>query len=252
MILKYHIISTPFEALVPELVKLDFPVRGNLYAYKEAYDSLCRISPAWPREGNISVTKAKDETEIVRADNCIGESWKHCLAKEVIIEEGISEAKALAAILWELTFHGFDASSNERTRLNPCLQKAEDRRWRIEKTICNIISFTDNLSHVDLEYLFGTNAICDFEFFSRTADASSRVAYIKDNISKYFYRDLSYYSRAEVLLCSSEGYPLSRPEMNALKELFSQLLPSKSIRFSIGRKDLEDPEDIWVFMIVSR
>jgi hypothetical protein len=40
--------------------------------------------------------------------------------------------------------------------------------------------------------------------------------------------------------------------MADLKELFFQLLPSKSIRFSIGRKDLENPEDIWVFMIVSR
>ena len=87
--------------------------------------------------------------------------------------------------------------------------------------------------------------------FSRVAAGEDRAAYIRDNLSQYFHCDLSAYSHTEILLCASTAYPLSNPEIAFLTQFFRKLLPTQDIRFSVGTKAIEEPQDIWVFMVVS-
>lgn len=320
MTLKDHILSTPFDALVPELIKIDEPVRDNLYAFKEAYDILRRMKPAGPQEESILVTiHEADEDDPsapleqrIYAQHCGGDFRENNLAKEVIIEEGIPTCLALADILWEMTFYGFDPYPQEEFPLNRFEKKAEEldhrqfdnyarskrgvlrghlteyaltseewesyehrfehknrakrmrdarqeraikryeRLGKIEKAIGRILACTSNVSHEDLDYLFDTKVICEYEFFSRVAAGEDRAAYIRDNLSKYFHCDLSTYTRAEILLCASAAYPLSNLEIAFLTQFFRKLLPTQDIRFSVGTKPIEEPQDIWVFMIVSK
>jgi len=134
MTLKDHTHSTPFESLVPELIKIDKPARENLYAFKEAYDILRRMAPAGPQEESILVSILNPDEEgpdapleqRIHAQHCGGDFWENDLAKEVVIEEGISTLLALAEIHWEMTFFGFDPYPREEIPLNHFEKKAEE------------------------------------------------------------------------------------------------------------------------------
>ena len=320
MTLNDHILSTPFDALVPQLIKIDSPVRENLYVFKDAYNIPRRMKPAGPQEESILVTIQEDDKDDphapleqrIYAQHCGGDFWKNDLAKEVVIEDGIPTPVALAEILWEMTFYGFDPYLQEEFPLNRFEKKAEElenrqfdnyarakrgvlrghlteyaltseewesyehrfehknrakrmrdarqeraikryeRLGKIEKAIGRILACTSNVSHEDLDYLFDTKVICEYEFFSRVAAGEDRAAYIRDNLSKYFHCDLSTYTRSEILLCASAAYLLSNLEIAFLTQFFRKLLPTQDIRFSVGTKPIEEPQDIWVFMIVSK
>lgn len=320
MTLTERILSTPFDALVPELIKIDAPVQENLYAFKEAYDILRRMKPAGPQEKSILVSILDTDEEDpdapleqrIHAQYCGGDFWENDLAKEVVIEDGIPTPVALAEILWEMTFYGFDPYPQKEFPLNRFEKKAGEldhrqfanyarskrgvlrghlteyaltseewesyehrfehknrakrmrdarqeraikryeRLGKIEKAIGRILACTSNVSHEDLDYLFDTKVICEYEFFSRVAAGEDRAAYIRDNLSKYFHCDLSTYTRSEILLCASAAYPLSNLEIAFLTQFFRKLLPTQDIRFYVGTKPIEEPQDIWVFMIVSK
>jgi len=319
MTLNGHIHSTPFDALVPELIMIDKPVRENLYAFKEAYDILRRMKPAGQQEESILVTiQEEDEDDPhapleqrIYAQFCGGDFWENDLAKEVVIMEGISTTRALAEILWKMTFYGFDSYPQEEFPLNRFEKKAEEldhrqfdnyarskrgvlrghlaeyvltpeewevyehrfahknraKRMRdarqeraikryerfgiIEKAIDRILACTSDVSHEDLDYLFDTRAICEYEFFSRAAVGEDRAAYIRNNLSQYFHCDLSAYPRAEILLCASSAHPLSNLEIAFLTQFFRKLLPTQNLRFTVGTKAIKEPQDIWVFLVVS-
>lgn len=318
MTLNDHILSTPFDALVPQLIKIDSPVRENLYAFKEAYDILRRMKPAGQQEESILVTIHDPDGDApntpleqrIHAQHCGGDSWENNLAKEVVIEDCIPTNLALAEILWEMTFYGFDPYPLEEIPLNRYEKKAEElenrqfdnyarskrgvlrghlteyaltpKEWevyehrfehknrakrmrdarqeraikrykrlgKIEKAIGRILACTSDVSHENLDYLFDAKAVCEYEFFSRVASGEDRAAYIRDNLSQYFPCDLSAYTRAEILLCASTEYPLSNPEIAFLTQFFRKLLPTQDIRFSVGTKAIEEPQDVWVFMVV--
>ena len=319
MTLNDHILSTPFDALVPELIKIDAPVRENLYAFKEAYDILRRMKPAGAQEESILVIILDPNEEDpnapleqrIHAQHCGGDFWENNLAKEVVIEESVPTLLALAEILWEMTYFGFDPYPREEIPLNRYEKKAEEldhrqfdnyvrakrgvlqghltdyaltpKEWevyehrfehknrakrmrdarqeraikrykrlgKIEKAIGRILACTADVSHTDLDYLFDAKAICEYVFFSRVATGEDRTAYIRDNLSKYFHCDLSAYTQAEILLCASSVYPISNLEIAFLTQFFRKLLPTQDIRFSIGTKAIEEPQDIWVFMVIS-
>ena len=319
MTLNEHILSTPFDALVPELIKIDEPVRENLNAFKEAYDILRRMAPAGAQEESILVTILDPDEEgpdapleqRIHAQNCGGNFWENDLAKEVVIDEGVSTPLSLAEILWEMTYFGFDPYPREEIPLNRYEKKAEElghrqfdnyarskrgvlrghlteyaltpeewedyehrfahknrakrmrdarqeraikryeRLGKIEKIIDRILACTSDVTHEDLDYLYDTKVICEYEFFSRVAAGEDHVAYIRDNLSQYFHCDLSAYTRAEILLCASPAYPLFNLEVAFLTQFFQELLSTQDIRFSIGTKAIDEPQDIWVYMVVS-
>ncbi|MCR5326410.1 MAG: hypothetical protein K6E37_06645 [Bacteroidales bacterium] len=114
MILKELLRKYPFDDLIPDLLTLEEPVKDNLYAFKEAYDDLLRI-PLGDSQGELievsTVTDTDDDGNVldryIHASNCEVAPWDSRLAKEVVIEAGITEIHALALILWHMTFYGF-------------------------------------------------------------------------------------------------------------------------------------------------
>ena len=72
------------------------------------------------------------------------------------------------------------------------------------------------------DYLFSTTEICVPEFYSRTADKSSRAQYIFDNIGAYFHQDLSAFTNVEMIIAYSKG---KRPSTEELRTLCKAIFP---------------------------
>ena len=114
MILKDLILKYEFDTIVPDLTGIEAPVKNNLYAFKEAFDTLRRMTPGDAGGEQIVVSEHvetdDDGCEVERylhASNCEGDFWESSLAKEVIIEADVTDIRALAYILWHITFYGF-------------------------------------------------------------------------------------------------------------------------------------------------
>lgn len=115
MTLHELICKQEFDAIVLHLTAIDPEnVPGNLYAFKEAFDDLRRMSPGDSGGEQIVVSTHvdtdNDGNELDRylhASNCEGDAWDACLAKDVIFGSAIGEEIALAQILWHMTFCGF-------------------------------------------------------------------------------------------------------------------------------------------------
>ena len=109
-----------FDSIVPHLTAIGPEnVPHNLYAFKEAFDDLRRRSPGDSGGEQIVVTTHvdtdNDGNELERylhASHCEGAAWDACLAKDVIFGSAIGEEKALAQILWHMTFWGFSTQAD--------------------------------------------------------------------------------------------------------------------------------------------
>lgn len=114
MTLKDLILKYEFDAIVPDLIEIESPVKDNLYAFKEAFDTLRRMPPGDAGGEQIVVSLVVETEEdgtvterYLHASNCEGDFWESSLAKEVVIEADVTEIRALAYILWHITFYGF-------------------------------------------------------------------------------------------------------------------------------------------------
>lgn len=90
--------------------------------------------------------------------------------------------------------------------------KKYERLGKIQRLIDSIVPFSSDSDYSDYHYLFGTNEIREFEFYSRTADKESRAQYIADNFCNYFNEDLTGYTRFCIVISSSEESEVTRPE----------------------------------------
>jgi len=109
-----------FDSIVPFLKATD-PANapGNLYAFKEAFDELRRMKPGNADGKQIVITTEVDTdnegNEIERylhASGCEGDFWEASLAKEIVFGTAVGEEKALAQILWHMTFWGFSTQTD--------------------------------------------------------------------------------------------------------------------------------------------
>ncbi len=104
-----------FNEIVGDLIEIDREnVPGSLAAFKEAFDDLRRMTPQDAAGEKIKVrieVETDDEGKEVErhcdAFGCAGDFWERDIDKEVVIEDDIPEMRALAQILWEITFWGF-------------------------------------------------------------------------------------------------------------------------------------------------
>lgn len=133
MTLKDLLFKYEFDTLVPDLILTDKPAKDNLYAFKEAFDELRRMEPGDPHgeqiDVDIEVDTDDDGNEIeqyLEASNCEGDLWEASLAKEVIIKADVTEERALAQILWHMTFYGF--SAEEKTMWNDVPHNRHERK----------------------------------------------------------------------------------------------------------------------------
>ena len=99
-----------FNSIVPHLIAIDDTiVPNNLYAFKEVFDNLSRVTPGEANGNQILVSTEIDidnsGNEVGRhlhAFGCEGEAWGTCLAKEIIFGTAVGEEKALAQIIWQM------------------------------------------------------------------------------------------------------------------------------------------------------
>ena len=145
MTLKDLILKYEFDTVVPDLIAVDEPIKDNLYAFKEAYDTLRRMAPGDAQGEQIVVSleveTEEDGTEIERylyASNCEGDLWESSLAKEVVIEADINEIRALAQILWHITFFGFTPDFEEGFMPPETINNYERKAYLLEyHQFCN-------------------------------------------------------------------------------------------------------------------
>ena len=141
MILKDLLLKYEFDALVPDLIAIDEQVKNNLFGFKEAFDTLRRMTPEGDGREQIIVSECVEtnedglETErYLHASNCEGEIWSSCLVKEVVLEADVTELCALARILWHITFWGFTPEGEafndyEKSPMNEYERKAFTLRY---------------------------------------------------------------------------------------------------------------------------
>ena len=141
MILKDLLLKYEFDALVLDLIAIDEQVKNNLFGFKEAFDTLRRMTPEGDGKEQIIVSERVEtdedglETErYLHASNCEGEIWSSCLAKEVVLEADVTELRALARILWHITFWGFTPEGEafndyEKSPMNEYERKAFTLRY---------------------------------------------------------------------------------------------------------------------------
>lgn len=264
-----------FDALVPYLVDIDPEnIPTNLYAFKEAFDDLRRMTPSDADGEQIVVSTVVDTDDdgneldrYIHASHCEGDAWDSCLAKEVIFGTAIGEVKALARILWHMTFWGFtpelegfrdDTPRNKYERQAAALRRRQflnyakgiadpfeherlcltaegwkeyrrreshrnrakrmrdarqersiarlERKGKVQRLIDYLhAAHTKYYSADYFDYLFETDEITLFDFYSRTITVESRAQYIADNISQYFHEDLSIYSNVEMVITFSKN-----------------------------------------------
>lgn len=145
MTLKDLLLKYEFDTVVPELLTVDEPIKDNLYAFKEAFDTLRRMTPGDAGVEQIVVSleveTEEDGTEIERylhASNCEGDLWDSSLAKEVVIEADITEIRALAQILWRITFFGFTPDFEEGFMPPETINNYERKAYLLEyHQFCN-------------------------------------------------------------------------------------------------------------------
>lgn len=319
MTLKDLLLKYEFDTLMPDLILTDEPAKDNLYAFKEAFDELRRMEPGDPHGEEIvvdmEVDTDDDGNEIERyldASNCEGDLWEASLAKEVVIKADVTETRALAQILWHMTFYGFSAEEKtmwdnvphnryERKAtlleyrqhcnyarikckkrpteddLRCCLSLEEwdtyrkrethrnrakrmrdarleqaiaryERMGMVQRTIDELRGLVPDLIREDLDYLFETTELNEFPFFSRVKRIEERGPYIVELLTKYFHRNISDYTRAEIVMASSGSYPVKDAEVRMISSVLPQFEVSK---LYVGIRDSLN-EDLLLLLVMSR
>lgn len=239
-----------FDAIIPNLVAIDpGNISGNLYAFREAFDELRRMTPGNAEGKQIVITTEvdtdKNGNEVERylhAFGCEGDFWEASLAKEVIFGTTIGEEKALAQILWHMTLWRFS------TQLDPIETLPEndyerqvkvfERKGKIQRLIDRIMfsspgyalcpenrengilvlsPIAEQVSADRFRYLFDTDEISTPEFYSRTVLQYGRAAYVSQSIAEYYKADSKEYTKGIALIETSEEYPLRISEFKPLQ-----------------------------------
>ena len=96
-----------FETLVPYITD-DHLI---LNACRQAFNSLCSITPSDSAGEQIVVythvvmdAEGNEVDRYLYAGGCDDEAWERCLAKNVLVGTAIGEKRALAQIIWQMTF----------------------------------------------------------------------------------------------------------------------------------------------------
>lgn len=78
MILKDLILKYEFDTIVPDLTGIEGPVKNNLFAFKEAFDTLRRMTPGDAGGEQIVVSLEVETEEANKEDRTsIAGFWRH-------------------------------------------------------------------------------------------------------------------------------------------------------------------------------
>lgn len=274
-----------FDTIAPHLTAIDpVNVPNNLYAFKEAFDELRRMKPGNADGKQIVITTEVDTdnegNEIERylhASGCEGDFWETSLAKEVIFGSAIGEEKALAQILWHMTFWGFSTQADPLESLpeNEYERKGKEfeRKGKIQRLIDRIMYASpayalcpenrrDGILTIDpaaeqvtpqrFRYLFDTSEITLTEFYSRTVLKDGRASYISKNIADYYNAAPVKYTKAIVLLETSVEQPLRISEFKPLQASLERITGHCGHTCLLFGKQQNLAHDIHILIALSR
>ena len=125
MTLKELLDRSDFRDIAPAIVERDPKMKESLHKFKESFDILRHITPEADAEDEdkvITISKCYDDDdnhEYYSVEPSCGVcSWESYLAKEIVPQEGVTltDNEIAAHCLWELTYYGFDMSTDEGWR----------------------------------------------------------------------------------------------------------------------------------------
>ena len=138
-----------------------------------------------------------------------------------------------------------------------------------EEYLCNLLqNLIDRILSVDfgdtdmanLQYLFDTEAICEFDFFSRTSTPDGRMEYIINNLKKYFcLDDLKEYDSFEACVVYPAYAPITGEEASEIAGCIHSLIMKShpggedTFRFRCHAGErTSDSFDVHVLLVASR
>ena len=132
-------------------------------------------------------------------------------------------------------------------RLEQAIARYE-RMGKVQRTIDELRGLVPDLIREDLDYLFETTELNEFPFFSRVKRIEERGPYIVELLTKYFHRNVSDYTRAEIVMASSGSYPVRDAEVGMISSVLPQFEVSK---LYVGIRDSLN-EDLLLLLVMSR
>lgn len=274
-----------FDSIVPFLKATD-PANapGNLYAFKEAFDELRRMAPGNAEGKQIVITTEVDTDDdgkeierYLHASGCEGDFWEASLAKEIVFGTAVEEEKALAQILWHMTFFGFSTQADPLESLpeNEYERKVKEfeRKGKIQRLIDRIMYASpgyalcpenrqDGILTLNpaakqvapkrLHYLFDSAEISTSEFYSRTVLKDGRAAYISKNIADYYKADSTEYTKAIVLIETSDEQPLRLSEFKPLQASLGRITGQCGHTCYLFGKNPGLGHDLHILVVLSR
>lgn len=225
-----------FDAIVPHLTAIDPEnVPDNLYAFKEAFDDLRRMTPGDSGGGQIDVSTEVDTDEdgneidrYLHASGCEGDAWDACLAKEVIFGTAVGEEKALAQILWQMTFWGF-TPGREGFRSDEPRNKYEKKAKELERR--QFLNYAKGIANS-----FETEHLC----------------LSTEGWERYRQRE-AHRNRAKRMRDARQERSIARLErMGKVQRLIDKLLPTTPVLAASDYAYLFDTSKIWELEFNSR
>lgn len=285
MTLKELIHKHEFEEVIPHLTAIDpAQVPNILYAFKEAFDELRRLTPGNAEGKQIVITTEVDTDDdgkeierYLHASGCEGDFWEASLAKEVVFGTAVGEEKAMAQILWQMTFWGFSTQADPLESLpeNEYERKVKEfeRKGKIQRLIDRIMYASpayalcpenrrDGILTIDpaaeqvtpqrFRYLFDTSEITLAELYSRTVLKDGRASYISKNIADYYTAEPVKYTKAIVLLETSVEHPLRISEFKPLQASLERITGHCGHTCLLFGKQQDLAHDIHILIALSR
>lgn len=267
-----------FDSIVPFLKATD-PANapGNLYAFKEAFDELRRMAPGNAEGKQIVITTEVDTDDdgkeierYLHASGCEGDFWEASLAKEIVFGTAVEEEKALAQILWHMTFFGF---STQADPLESLPENEYERKGKIQRLIDRIMYASpgyalcpenrqdgiltlnpaaEQVAPKRFLYLFDSAEISTSEFYSRTVLKGGRAAYISNNIADYYKADSTEYTKAIVLIETSGEHSLRLSEFKPLQASLGRITGQCGHTCYLFGKNPDLGHDLHILIVLSR
>lgn len=274
-----------FDSIVPFLKATD-PANapGNLYAFKEAFDELRRMATGNAEGKQIVITTEVDTDDdgkeierYLHASGCEGDFWEASLAKEIVFGTAVEEEKALAQILWHMTFFGFSTQADPLESLpeNEYERKVKEfeRKGKIQRLIDRIMYASpgyalcpenrqdgiltlnpaaEQVAPKRFLYLFDSAEISTSEFYSRTVLKGGRAAYISNNIADYYKADSTEYTKAIVLIETSGEHSLRLSEFKPLQASLGRITGQCGHTCYLFGKNPDLGHDLHILIVLSR
>jgi hypothetical protein len=253
-----------FKNIAPKIAEISSSVR--IHRFKEAFDYLRRLEPQkceeYPNDVIEIYIVEREWGGFVKAGGNLDESsWAFCLAKEIVVAEGLTltDNEIAAHCLLEMTFWGDDAkmpkpqfcdiypqidnsnpyavaaAANKLSNklCDKCIEALE-RMAKVEDVIRRLILKSDFIRE-ELEYLFKTDLIHEDMFRSLSYNVDQRIDYLIDVFSNYVCDDFSKFTHFLLMFRTSPEYEFTREEWSMIFKFFSQRLPSSAnIRYGYG------------------